>query len=64
MGFKIPPGSFPEEIFLQKYAYPGETTWKETAKRVSRTAARIFAQEEESFLVQEELNKTSLIVMF
>tara|TARA_R110000744_G_scaffold54414_8_gene115504 strand:+ start:2565 stop:4469 length:1905 start_codon:yes stop_codon:yes gene_type:complete len=40
MGFKIPPGSFPEEIFLQKYAYPGETTWKETAKRVSRTAAR------------------------
>jgi len=40
MAFKIPENSFPEQIFLQKYAYPGETTWKETAKRVARAAAR------------------------
>lgn len=39
MGYEIPEGSLSQSIFIDKYAYPGETTWKELAKRVSRAAA-------------------------
>ena len=35
----IPPNSIHETIFLDKYAFPGETTWAECAKRVSSHAA-------------------------
>lgn len=36
---EIIPGSLAEDIFLDKYAYPGETKWKDLAKRVARTAS-------------------------
>ena len=39
MGYLIPENSLGETIFNDKYAYPGETTWKELAKRVSKAAA-------------------------
>jgi ribonucleoside-diphosphate reductase alpha chain len=39
MGYEIPNGTISESIFLEKYAYPGETVWKECAKRVARAAA-------------------------
>ena len=39
MAFVIPKDSLGETIFMDKYAYPGETTWKELAKRVAKTAS-------------------------
>ena len=39
MAYIIKEGSLAETIFLDKYAYPGETTWKECAKRVAKAAA-------------------------
>jgi len=32
-------GTLPHTIFMDKYAYPGETTWKECAKRVAQKVA-------------------------
>ena len=37
MGFE--PQGLGKDIFMGKYAFPGETTWKECAKRVARHAA-------------------------
>ena len=37
--FKIKEDSLSETIFMDKYAYPGESTWKECAKRVARAAS-------------------------
>jgi ribonucleoside-diphosphate reductase alpha chain len=39
MAYEITENSLSETIFLDKYAYPGETSWKELSKRVSRVAA-------------------------
>jgi len=39
MAYEIVKDSLGEAIFLEKYAYPGETTWKECSRRVSRAAA-------------------------
>ena len=39
MAFEITEDSLGESIFLDKYAYPGETSWKELSKRVARCAA-------------------------
>jgi len=39
MGFEIPKDSLSETIFMDKYAYPGETSWKELSKRVARHAS-------------------------
>ena len=39
MAFEIPKDSLSETIFMDKYAYPGETTWKELSKRVARHAS-------------------------
>ena len=38
MAFEIPKDSLSETIFMDKYAYPGETSWRELAKRVARHA--------------------------
>tara|TARA_R110000765_G_scaffold81969_1_gene160094 strand:+ start:3555 stop:5462 length:1908 start_codon:yes stop_codon:yes gene_type:complete len=38
-GYELKPGSLSETIFLDKYAYPGEKSWKDLAKRVAKTAA-------------------------
>jgi len=40
MSYDIPEGSLQESIFLDKYAYPGETKWKQLAKRVSKAVAQ------------------------
>ena len=45
MAFQIPKETLQETIYIQKYAYPGETAWKETAKRVARAAARAESDE-------------------
>jgi len=37
--YEIPEGSLSETIFLDKYVYPGETSWKECSKRVAKAAA-------------------------
>tara|TARA_R100000458_G_scaffold11747_2_gene9532 strand:+ start:2304 stop:4208 length:1905 start_codon:yes stop_codon:yes gene_type:complete len=39
MGYIIPEKSLGETIFMDKYAYPGETSWKELSKRVAKAAA-------------------------
>ena len=39
MGYEIPEDSLANSIFMEKYAYPGETSWKECAKRVARAVA-------------------------
>ena len=39
MGYTLEEGSLSESIFMDKYAYPGETSWKEGAKRVARAAS-------------------------
>jgi ribonucleoside-diphosphate reductase alpha chain len=39
MVYDIPEGSLQESIFMDKYAYPGETKWKQLAKRVSKAVA-------------------------
>ena len=39
MSYDIPEGSLQESIFMDKYAYPGETKWKQLAKRVSKAVA-------------------------
>ena len=35
--FKL--SGYGHEIFMDKYAYPGETKWKQLAKRVSKAVA-------------------------
>ena len=40
MSYDIPEGSLQESIFLDKYAYPGETKWKQLAKRVAKAVAQ------------------------
>lgn len=45
MAFQIPKETLQDTIYLQKYAYPGETSWKETAKRVARAASRAESDE-------------------
>ena len=37
--FEIIEGSLAETIFKDKYAYPGESSWKELARRVARSAS-------------------------
>jgi ribonucleoside-diphosphate reductase alpha chain len=37
--FEIPQDSLGYQIFLDKYAYPGEKTWKDCARRVAKHAA-------------------------
>ena len=37
--FELVEGSLGYDICKDKYFYPGETTWKEVAKRVARAAA-------------------------
>lgn len=37
--FELVEGSLGHQIFMEKYSYPGETTWKECARRVARAAA-------------------------
>jgi len=37
--YELVKGSLAETIFLDKYAYPGETAWKDCAKRVAKTAS-------------------------
>ncbi len=37
--YVLPEGSLQESIFMQKYAYPGETTWTDLAGRVARAIA-------------------------
>ena len=39
MGYEIPENSLAETIFMDKYAYPGEKSWKECAKRVAKAAS-------------------------
>ena len=39
MGYEIPEDSLQEAIFKDKYAYPGEKSWKECSKRVARAVA-------------------------
>ena len=39
MAFELTEGSLGHTIFMDKYAYPGETTWRECAKRVARMAS-------------------------
>jgi ribonucleoside-diphosphate reductase alpha chain len=39
MAHEIKKNTLSETIFLDKYAYPGETSWKDMAKRVARAAA-------------------------
>ncbi len=39
MPYEIPENSLAETIFLDKYAYPGETQWKECARRVAKAAS-------------------------
>ena len=39
MAYEIPKNTLSETIFLDKYAYPGEETWKALSKRVARSAA-------------------------
>ena len=39
MTHEIKKNTLSETIFLDKYAYPGETSWKDMAKRVARAAA-------------------------
>lgn len=39
MGYEIPENSLAETIFMDKYAYPGETSWKECARRVAKAAS-------------------------
>ena len=39
MAFELAEQSLSETIFMDKYAYPGETAWKECAKRVAKAAA-------------------------
>ena len=39
MAYEIPENSLAETIFMDKYAYPGEKTWKECAKRVAKAAS-------------------------
>ena len=39
MAYSIPENSLAETIFMDKYAYPGESSWKELSKRVARAAA-------------------------
>ena len=41
MAYVIPEGSIHEDIFLSKYAYPGEKTWKDLAKRIARSVAKV-----------------------
>ena len=52
MGFELLKDSLSETIFLEKYAAPGETSWKELAKRVARTGAT-----SESAQVKENMEK-------
>ena len=41
MAYELPEGSMQETIFYSKYAYPGEKSWKECARRVARKAADV-----------------------
>jgi len=41
VAYVIPEGSIHEDIFLSKYAYPGEKTWKDLAKRIARSVAKV-----------------------
>jgi len=52
MSYDIPEGSLQESIFLDKYAYPGETKWRQLAKRVSKAVA-----EPEKEEVREQIEK-------
>lgn len=39
MSYEIPKDSLQESIFMDKYAFPGETTWRHLAKRVAKAVA-------------------------
>ena len=45
MAYELPEDSLQETIFFSKYAYPGEKSWKECARRVARKAADVETSE-------------------
>lgn len=45
--YVIPEDSLQEKIFMSKYAYPGETKWVHSAKRISTAVAKAEVDEEQ-----------------